>query len=215
MTLPRGNMYRLKSKGPKMDPWGIPQVIQMFFELWSPRATKYSRPVVTGPARPTQFSSLLIRISWSTVSKAALRSRRARTVIFFLSQHSFGGNLQPWLMPFLFCDGSCDTNKTTTCANIFTLHYTLVNRSMLFSDDSEYWKLVVRHTVRTCQSHFHCAVVCVWTSHLRQGGYVFLFVCLSVCLFICLFVSRIMLKLPDWFSWNFVKEWSMVQGRTS
>ena len=38
----------------------------------------------------------------------------------------------------------------------------------------------------TCQL---CVTFILWISYLRQGGYVFVIVCVSVCLFVCLLAT--------------------------
>ena len=115
-TTPSGSMYKLKRTGPIMEPCGTPQVIAIFSEEESPMEIKNSRQVrydlnqsKTISDRPTQCSSLCIRISWSTVSKASLRSRRTRAERLFKVKLSPKSN-----QGFI-----CDVNMSQTWKLIF------------------------------------------------------------------------------------------------
>ena len=79
-------MYRLKSRGPRMDPWGTPHVSGVEDEDQLPIVTEKllsSRYELsqfkTVPDSPTQCSSQWRRMAWSTVSNAALRSSKTST----------------------------------------------------------------------------------------------------------------------------------------
>lgn len=68
------------SFGPSIDPWGTPQFTKELGGTWSPIETKELRLTTSESFQIYQPSacSLFISILWSTVSKAALKSRSTR-----------------------------------------------------------------------------------------------------------------------------------------
>lgn len=86
---PKGSMYREKSMGPRMEPWGTPQergaTDEEQFPRWTAKllSVKYDlnhfRAV---PVTPTLCSSRDKRIEWLTVLKAEVKSKRTKTADF-------------------------------------------------------------------------------------------------------------------------------------
>ena len=76
----------MNNRGPRIDPWGTPQVMAVWSETQLPVSTKYLLSLRQDLNQfkavseiPTQFSNPVIR---STMLKAALRSSRTRTETF-------------------------------------------------------------------------------------------------------------------------------------
>ena len=85
-------VYRRNSSGPSTEPWGTPLSRAISDEEFFPMTTRCVRPVIydinhfnATLRMPCVFSSLLIRMAWSTASKAALRSRRLNNETWPLS----------------------------------------------------------------------------------------------------------------------------------
>ncbi len=88
-------VYKLKRSGPKMDPWGTPQIIGATDEENLPNSTEKVLSLIYElnhckaiPPIPNKRSNRQRRILWSTVSKAAVRSRSRSTVFLQLSTAS-------------------------------------------------------------------------------------------------------------------------------
>ncbi len=84
---PNGRIYKLKRSGPKMDPWGTPQIIGATDEENLPNSTEKVLSLIYELHHckaitpiPNKRSNRQRRILWSTVSKAAVRSRSRSTV---------------------------------------------------------------------------------------------------------------------------------------
>lgn len=82
---PKDSIYKEKRMGPRMEPWGTPQVSGAAIEQYSLRWTekilsvRYDWNHLTAvPLMPMHCSRHDKRILWSTVSKAAVRSRSTR-----------------------------------------------------------------------------------------------------------------------------------------
>ena len=78
-------MYNEKRMGPRMEPWGTPQCRGARDEVASPIPMENCLPVRYDlnhsravPDMPTECCSRVIRIVWSIVSKAAVRSSSTR-----------------------------------------------------------------------------------------------------------------------------------------
>ncbi len=89
VIFPKGNMYSMKSNGPRTEPWGTPYCTCDRYDTSSFTATnlKWSDKfdhANTLSLMPTEFSSQFKRMLWSIVSKAELRSS------------STNREIQPW-----------------------------------------------------------------------------------------------------------------------
>ena len=91
--LARGDIYRVKKRGPKTDPWGTPMLQGVGGEVELPRDTNCERSVrydkihcKTSPSIPKLVFSREMSNLWSTKSNAALRSKATRMVDFDRSE---------------------------------------------------------------------------------------------------------------------------------
>ena len=96
--------------GPRTEPWGTPYKRGKVSDLKSPFTThcvlslRYDlNHSSTVPQKPKVECNLLIKMSWSIVSKAALRSKSAIIEIFCHLQKT-EGHCKFLKVQFLYCD---------------------------------------------------------------------------------------------------------------
>ena len=85
-------MYKLNKTGPNTDPWGTPNLMITVSEVILPNLMHWDLPFKklvnharAVPFTPISYLRIFKRTSWSTVSKAALRSKSITTVALFSS----------------------------------------------------------------------------------------------------------------------------------
>ena len=91
-----GVVYRVKSNGPKTEPWGTPQEVGSMSEKQLPilmacrLSVRYEvNQLRAVPDIPYHVDKRVMRMSWSMVSKAADRSSRVSAVTLPLSMLRF------------------------------------------------------------------------------------------------------------------------------
>lgn len=138
-------MYKENNRGPRIDPWGTPQVRRVAEDEWAPKLTekllldrKDWNHLSTVPVIPIDRSSRDKRILWSTKSKAELRSNSTKAMIspasavIKISLRTFRRadsvlwrglySYRPWCTgPFANINYiiQCKTNKKITCVIVW------------------------------------------------------------------------------------------------
>ena len=76
-----GVVYRVKSKGPKTEPWGTPLEVGSMSEKQLSIFVRYEKTQLRAvPDMPYHLDNRLIRMPWSIMSKVAHRSRSVSAV---------------------------------------------------------------------------------------------------------------------------------------